>query len=757
MEEFATDPKEEYLIQDYGDEFYEEIEAPKFVDFTDPDRSRPDDSSWFCVRIGCDQKHEKVDPDALYKSFVLRVMAARSPNLRLRKALSRRAPSAILKCPRSAPAKSAKDRIPRLTMMTSISQKARDSKVKVSLISKLNLTPSNGKTKKSSITGKALTTPRHKNCPQNQEPFRSVRNPKVTPALPKSSTAAKALVFHSPKKTEKTTSFKCHNISTPDICSEMRKLAISSQTKKAAGHFCKSLRNAARDPNCSVPTSSPAKSQLCASKQHRNQAKVSSISRGFKGREVPSKYLKKVGKVNLQKCDGSMPQRDGDDSSDMEIDGKSRNGSMEACPNGCEGSLKDAKSSKLGDAITTEEEESLPSSREPSIKENTLSRSEKDQTSNRVVAETETVQSSDTESTSVVGVANTTEEESFPSSDDSSIRENSLSNSEEDLQEKDPIIQTLSVVAEEAEIMERVEKNLEENNRTSNGGVDDETEEPIEIADKENASASDENRDVNVRGHHSESKVGHHKVHENPQKVNTSKTTHESTATSGTQGGKYKKAKPTNPKPFRLRTDERGILKEANLERRLQLLAPSKETTPVSKLPNGNLHKRPPPRNELQNGMVNGRCRRNSNTQESSQIESDKTVQKANSILQQRMRPASLKSARSADSKTAAQSPQIHKLKDGREKVTKEIQNRSPKSPSLRQQLLKPGRAAASPGQLAVIKEAPHEDIVENSTTAAAARSSSRGKRPVTVPKEPMFHRMHVPKSCTKTPVKATS
>ncbi|MGV7989141.1 hypothetical protein PJP10_32735, partial [Mycobacterium kansasii] len=52
MEDFPTDPKEEYLIQDYGDEFYEEIEAPKFVDFTDPDRSRPDDSSWFCVRIG---------------------------------------------------------------------------------------------------------------------------------------------------------------------------------------------------------------------------------------------------------------------------------------------------------------------------------------------------------------------------------------------------------------------------------------------------------------------------------------------------------------------------------------------------------------------------------------------------------------------------------------------------------------------------------------------------------------------------------
>lgn len=34
------------------DHVYENIEAPKFVDFTAPDRSRPDDRSWFCARIG---------------------------------------------------------------------------------------------------------------------------------------------------------------------------------------------------------------------------------------------------------------------------------------------------------------------------------------------------------------------------------------------------------------------------------------------------------------------------------------------------------------------------------------------------------------------------------------------------------------------------------------------------------------------------------------------------------------------------------
>ncbi|XP_016558786.2 uncharacterized protein LOC107858569 [Capsicum annuum] len=72
--------------------FYEGIEAPKFVDFSTPDHYRPDDRYWFCLRVGCDQKHEEeMDSEKIYKDFVLRVMAARSPNVRLQKALSRHA------------------------------------------------------------------------------------------------------------------------------------------------------------------------------------------------------------------------------------------------------------------------------------------------------------------------------------------------------------------------------------------------------------------------------------------------------------------------------------------------------------------------------------------------------------------------------------------------------------------------------------------------------------------------------------------
>lgn len=53
MEILRLDPKEDKLATiEEDDEFYEGIEAPKFVDFRVPERSRPDDKSWFCLRIG---------------------------------------------------------------------------------------------------------------------------------------------------------------------------------------------------------------------------------------------------------------------------------------------------------------------------------------------------------------------------------------------------------------------------------------------------------------------------------------------------------------------------------------------------------------------------------------------------------------------------------------------------------------------------------------------------------------------------------
>ncbi|KAG6406713.1 hypothetical protein SASPL_134322 [Salvia splendens] len=137
------------------DEFYDKIEAPKFVDFTVPDHYSPDDHYWFCLRVGCDQKHEEeMDSEAIYNNFVLRVMAARSPNVRLRKALDRNASRTPTKCPLSAPPKSSKPRLSRMAVISSMSKKMDDGKKKY------------------------LTTPRNKKSISDQSSFRSVQHPK---------------------------------------------------------------------------------------------------------------------------------------------------------------------------------------------------------------------------------------------------------------------------------------------------------------------------------------------------------------------------------------------------------------------------------------------------------------------------------------------------------------------------------------------------------------------------------------------------
>ena len=38
----------------------------------------------------------------------------------------------------------------------------------------------------------------------------------------------------------------------------------------------------------------------------------------------------------------------------------------------------------------------------------------------------------------------------------------------------------------------------------------------------------------------------------------------------------------------------------------------------------------------------------------------------------------------------------------------------------------------------------------KNEASSSVPRSMSRGRRPTTIPKEPYFHTIHVPKSCTK-------
>lgn len=245
MEIVQSETRNELAITEEDDEFYEGIEAPKFVDFTVPDPSRPDDRSWFCVRVGCDQQHEEIDQGALYKSFVMRVMAARSPNVKLQKALNRHAPRLPKSSPRSAPAKSAKDRVSRMSTLTSVPDKLAKSRLmKDHPISSLRSSPKQKKTivqpTISTTNKKALTTPRTKRCPTNHEPFWSMKYHKAPVKGPKSSSSrsvAKALFLPTtPEETATGTNSK-------------KKLNIGSVKKHISGErLGKSFRCAACDP-----------------------------------------------------------------------------------------------------------------------------------------------------------------------------------------------------------------------------------------------------------------------------------------------------------------------------------------------------------------------------------------------------------------------------------------------------------------------------------------------------------------------------
>ncbi|PRQ22108.1 hypothetical protein RchiOBHm_Chr6g0246631 [Rosa chinensis] len=116
-------------------------------------------------------------------------MAARSPNVRLRKAPNRKSPS--LKCPLTAPAKSSKPRVSRLALISSISHKIVDAKDKAKPFpSKITATIPNVKAKQPSTVAKALTTPRIRKPISNPDTFRSVRNPKPkNVAVPKNKTS----------------------------------------------------------------------------------------------------------------------------------------------------------------------------------------------------------------------------------------------------------------------------------------------------------------------------------------------------------------------------------------------------------------------------------------------------------------------------------------------------------------------------------------------------------------------------------------
>ncbi|KAL4280120.1 hypothetical protein GQ457_03G000990 [Hibiscus cannabinus] len=602
-----------------GDDFYEEIEAPKFVDLSAPDRCRAehDDRYWFCLRVGCDQKHEEeMDSEAIYKKFVLRVMAARSPSVGLRKALCKRDSRSKLECPHTVPAKPSRSRVSKLAMISSISQKMGEAKVRVRHVAKQSSTTPNVKAAKQSST-KALTAPRNQKGLLNPATFRSVRNPKPTTiVVPKDRVVAKALVFHSPKKVVKLKKSVEWSSSLRKICTGMKKLEISDGSKKNA-------------LGC-------------------NNKPVDAPRKQLRGREIKSRVYDSL---HCQKQ-------------------------------------------------KTQEAKSLKSLQKKN--------SDKDLALSEAPMCPKPIEKDSVESTSK-NVENV--EISSPSrSKMTSIPE---SEGDNEINERGNHEETIKSCSKYIEIPEATENDDKENALASNIRAGEN--------DKENATASDENRQLNYATSKPVKKdvLGRHEASKNIQKCTKviNKTMKEnSTAEKGARGMTYRKPKLTNPKPFRLRTDERGILKEANLEKK-HLQAPLKETTfPGSQ--GGNLLRK------HQNVEINENSDNGSDT------------------ITLQDQPQIVETSSSKKSKGSAET----KISSGTQKRNVPVHH---KSPTIKQ-LVRPRGVATSrkkPGQLGATKETSDP---KESGTCSVKKASSQRKRHTTIPKEPNFHTLHAPKSCTK-------
>ncbi|CAI9765414.1 unnamed protein product [Fraxinus pennsylvanica] len=506
-------------IEDEGGEdeqFYEKIEAPKFVDFTAPDHYCPDDRYWFCLRVGCDQKHEEeMDSEAIYSNFVLRVMAARSPNVKLRRTLlNGNASRTPIKCPRSAPPKSSKSRLSsRLAVVSSIPQKMVNDKSKV--VRPLLKPESTPRNKTKPVAARYLTTPRNKKCLPNSNSFRSVQNQKPTTIeISKSRSVAKTLVFHSPKKAVKVKTSMELRTPITKLREGMKRLEITSQKKHFLGYSSKSVKNLDNNYSCSRRLLKGSKVQRTAGEQLRSQACIRQDTKSVRSVESKSK-----GKLSRQQC--VSKKLGGNGPGDLDIDvklGAEAISKIRMC------NFEDA-SRREANCSPNEEERRLEGS-------------------------------------------------TNPISEEPNRQENDTSNANE-LNDKLKLGSKNS-----GNCKDFVPVGAEYNPSTQEN-------EPMDSDDKENAVGFDENRGDN------------HSQKQNGKKIlgmqyTSGKIKKVSQARENLQQDnvapvlKFQKPKPTTPKPFRLRTDERRMHKEeANFERKMNFQS-HQSASAVSTLSAGN-------------------------------------------------------------------------------------------------------------------------------------------------------------------------
>ncbi|KAG7542554.1 hypothetical protein ISN45_Aa07g025220 [Arabidopsis thaliana x Arabidopsis arenosa] len=656
---------EHLIVDEFNEEdFYETIEAPKFVDLTAPDhRPEGDDRYWFCSRVGCDQKHEEfMDSEAIYKKFVLRVMAARSPSVRLRKALYRKDFSVDPKCPNTVPAKPSRSRVSRLAMISSIPQKGngniRSKEVKVVSTNK-NVTPkAKAKGKESSVISsvpkKALTE--RKKQIQSPAAFRSVQNPRnATVKVPENRVVAKALVFQSPKKLVKLKRSVELSSSVKKLCNGMRKLDIDNK-RNGLGVNHKVVS--------SVPSKRPLKTREVKSRvfdsvrsQKQNDAKVSTLKKRVKQQEEP-----------VLSSDPSKPH----EANGMELENQSLPRTEKT--SGDEELLVENKSEELSDTLKANMDDQLQDRGDPAvIKESGLATSKQYQIAEMEEKENALALECEDKENVTLGAA-------VDKKDISVIKVSGL----------DKAKQCETVEIEDKENALPLECENKEN-ATNATDVDREGD------DKENSSALDNNRKVDQATYPLLKKkvFGKKEICKTTQKVMTvaDKCFNGKTVSADTRV-KYTKPKLTNPKPFRLRTDERGILKEANTEKNPQCTIAKEETASTLGFHGENLG----PKHQQVRLEKNATSRLKASKGTSTKLVSENMVDCKRVALGRKKQVARKRI------ETAEQASQMN----GESK------------------------------EVAIINK-PSVCVV-----------ASGEKRPVTVPKGPNFHCIHVPKSCTK-------
>ncbi|KAL2460354.1 hypothetical protein Adt_43774 [Abeliophyllum distichum] len=635
--------------------FTRKSKAPKFVDFTIPNHYRPDDRYWFCLRVGCDQKHEEeMDSEAIYKNFVLRVMAARSPNVKFQRTLNGNASRTPKKCPHSAPLKSLKSRLPsRPAVISSISHKMVNDKSKVvAPLLKLD----NPKNKMRPVASKYLTTPRNKKCLPNSNSFHSVQNPKPTTIeISKSRSVAKTLVFHSPKKSVKIKTSMELRTPLTKLREGMKRLEITSQKKPFLGYSSKSLKNL--DGNCSRRLLSGSKVQRTTGEQLLSQACIKQETKSVRSVKSRSK-----GKLSRQRVSKKLV---GNGRGDFDIVVKSRDGDISKISRG---NLEDASPH-----ASRREENCLPTAEERR---------------------------------SLEGSTNPISEEPNRQENYSSNANKLKWSSKNGQRSKD-----VPVEAEHNPSMEATHEN-----------------EPMESAEKENAVAFDANSKYSQKQNGTKilgmqdtsgkiEKVA--QAQENLQRDNVAPMV------------KFQKPKPTTPKPFRLRIDERRMHREANLERKTNFQFPQNESA-VSKL-----------------------LAEKSQIKEVNDIQKESKMIVVQKFLQGQERVKTAVTAMPQRSRVSRLQEPMTTTSPLQSNATQRLEKFRKMRSSLQQYSIRPQGLDSTRKEMPYFIPGQKMEVIHE-TSAGVPHLQKRGnlagivRRPVTIGKEPNFHSTHVPRSCSR-------